>query len=261
MSEIQVYSRCLGMGMTPAGAAGATANIMHESGGRADNLEDTKNRLFGITDAQYVAEVDAGRRPFAGDSAGFGIAQWTVAPRKEKFLRFMKEHGWSIAYEPGQYQYLAKELREDYPEVWKVLTTTADPYEAGYIMCRRFEIPANTEAESNARGAAARAIYQRCSGTAPAVAPATPSAPADPDQAAPATTTWPPRTVDRNMHGADVAAAQAILAARGYSVLAVSGLFDGSTEAAVRKFQKQHGLKVDGVVGPNTWAALLAMRR
>jgi peptidoglycan hydrolase-like protein with peptidoglycan-binding domain len=30
------------------------------------------------------------------------------------------------------------------------------------------------------------------------------------------------------------------------------------TEAAVRDFQELHGLEVDGVVGPLTWAALLA---
>lgn len=262
MSEIHVFSRCLGMGMTPAGAAGATANILKESAGKANNLEDTKNALFGITDAEYIRQVDAGLRNFC-DSAGWGIAQWTASPRKKKYLEFFRAHGWSIADEQGQYQFLAKELREDYPAVWQVLITTSDPFEAGYIMCKRFEIPANTEATAQARGAFARQVYQRCSGTA-AVQPSTPSVPetpADPGMIPPVKETWPPRTVDRNMRGDDVAVVQAILVARGYSVLAVNGIFDGSTEYAVRKYQKQHGLKVDGVVGPNTWASLLAMRR
>lgn len=263
MTEVQIYGRCLGMGMTPAGAAGATANILAESAGRADNLEDTKNALFGISDAEYIRQVDAGQRSFY-DSAGFGICQWTASPRKKKFLEFMKAHGWSIADEQGQYQYLAKELREDYPEVWRVLTTTSDPYEAGYIMCKKFEIPANTEITSRSRGAKAREIFVRCSGTSPVVQPATSAATAesaDPDLTPPTSEYWPPRTIDRNMRGDDVAVLQAILTARKYSILVINGLFDSSTEYAVRKYQKQHGLKVDGVVGPLTWASLLSMRR
>lgn len=35
-----------------------------------------------------------------------------------------------------------------------------------------------------------------------------------------------------------------------------SGEFDFKTEAAVREFQRQNALRVDGVVGPLTWAAL-----
>ena len=36
-----------------------------------------------------------------------------------------------------------------------------------------------------------------------------------------------------------------------------TGNFDGNTEAAVRQFQRQHGLVPDGIVGPRTWATLL----
>ncbi|WP_219821309.1 peptidoglycan recognition protein family protein [Methylobacter tundripaludum] len=36
----------------------------------------------------------------------------------------------------------------------------------------------------------------------------------------------------------------------------VDGKFGSLTEAAVRRFQRTHGLVPDGIVGPNTWAAL-----
>ena len=35
-----------------------------------------------------------------------------------------------------------------------------------------------------------------------------------------------------------------------------SGTFDGTTEAAVRHFQRDNGLVPDGIVGPKTWAAM-----
>jgi peptidoglycan hydrolase-like protein with peptidoglycan-binding domain len=38
----------------------------------------------------------------------------------------------------------------------------------------------------------------------------------------------------------------------------VSGIFDADTEAAVREFQRNHDLVPDGIVGPRTWAAIVA---
>ncbi|MET7473145.1 serine/threonine-protein kinase [Streptomyces sp. NPDC005648] len=51
---------------------------------------------------------------------------------------------------------------------------------------------------------------------------------------------------------------QCMLTQRGYSVgsSGVDGQFGKDTDAAVRKFQTDKGLEVDGQVGPNTWAAL-----
>ena len=37
-----------------------------------------------------------------------------------------------------------------------------------------------------------------------------------------------------------------------------TGTFDGNTEAAVREFQRKHDLVPDGIVGPRTWATLMA---
>ena len=54
---------------------------------------------------------------------------------------------------------------------------------------------------------------------------------------------------------------QTVLAEDGFPVCDAMGHFGRSTERAVKKFQKKHGLKVDGYVGSIIWAVLLGMRQ
>jgi peptidoglycan hydrolase-like protein with peptidoglycan-binding domain len=63
--------------------------------------------------------------------------------------------------------------------------------------------------------------------------------------------------VRRGDQGDAVRAVQSQLASRGVDV-AVDGDFGQQTERAVQSFQRAKGLAVDGIVGPGTWAALVA---
>ena len=64
----------------------------------------------------------------------------------------------------------------------------------------------------------------------------------------------------RGAKGPEVVLLQNELAAAGCSPGGSDGDFGKNTEGAVRKFQSLQGLTVDGVVGPNTWAALARPR-
>ena len=56
--------------------------------------------------------------------------------------------------------------------------------------------------------------------------------------------------------GPEVFAIQYLLRAEGYS-LSADGKFGPQTTAAVKNFQQTRGLTADGIVGPNTWKALI----
>ena len=68
---------------------------------------------------------------------------------------------------------------------------------------------------------------------------------------------WRP-TIRRGSKGAEVGECQTMLVKLGYDIgpCGIDGDFGRATEKAVREFQGDHQLVVDGVVGPMTWDAL-----
>ncbi len=58
---------------------------------------------------------------------------------------------------------------------------------------------------------------------------------------------YPGKLITRGSKGIDVERIQRAVG------VTVDGIFGAKTETAVKEYQKRHGLKVDGVVGENTW--------
>ena len=69
------------------------------------------------------------------------------------------------------------------------------------------------------------------------------------------------KVLKKGAKGEEVKAMQILLKGRGYSVgvLGVDGSFGGKTETALRAYQKDHKLAVDGSCGPATWKSLLGV--
>jgi len=108
----------------------------------------------------------------------------------------------------------------------------------------------------------AACVVAGCGGGTDESEPGTSSAPSEAIETAPATassteasSTSEPETVTVGATGKWVEILQQELVRHGY-VVAVDGVFGSDTDAAVRRFQTDQGLMVDGIVGPATWAAL-----
>ncbi len=66
-------------------------------------------------------------------------------------------------------------------------------------------------------------------------------------------------TLRRGDRGHEVQFLQQWLVNNGYSVgtAGIDGIFGPDTEAAVRRFQTDAGIAIDGIVGPQTWGVIL----
>lgn len=65
------------------------------------------------------------------------------------------------------------------------------------------------------------------------------------------------KTIQRGSHGNEVMLLQSALNIRQGSGFALDADFGPYTDAEVRRWQRDHGLYVDGIVGPKTWPTVL----
>lgn len=174
MNEKRIWDALTGAGLTAAGAAGLMGNLKAESNLEPTNLQNTYERKLGYNDASYTAAVDAGTYGnFIHDSAGYGLAQWTYHTRKGNLLAYAKAQRKSIGDLDMQIDFLVKELREDYPALWKMLTTTSSVRGASDDVLLKYERPADTsERVRSLRGGFGEQFFQQFHDAAPAQEPA-----------------------------------------------------------------------------------------
>ena len=142
--EKYIWNRLTAAGMTPAGAAGLMGNLYAESGLNPENLQNTHEKKLGLTDAAYTAAVDAGTYTnFAGDGAGYGLAQWTYKTRKAALLAYVRAAGRSVGDLEAQVGFLLQELAGSYKGVLSTLKSAQDVRTASDAVLLQFERPAD----------------------------------------------------------------------------------------------------------------------
>lgn len=105
----------------------------------------------------------------------------------------------------------------------------------------------------NRNGGNLQQIWNDVNRDYPAVGPNTPTTPTNPTN--PTTPTNPTNRLEFGARGNNVTQLQRDLTRLGYP-LEDDGIFGRKTDEAVKKFQRDHGLTADGIVGPRTRAAI-----
>lgn len=124
------------LGLNLAGALGAAVNVERESNFKTGAIGDS--------------------------GTSYGICQWH-AGRYTNLKNWCAANGLDYTTLDGQLWYMKHELETSYSAVLSYIRSVANTadgaYNAGYRWCLKFEIPANTEATSQKRGALARDTY------------------------------------------------------------------------------------------------------
>ena len=99
---------------------------------------------------------------FTSDSAGYGLAQWTVEDRKTPLLAFANARGCSIADLDMQLAFLCDELETKFPGVLSALKNAKSVREASDYVLFNFEAPLDqSEAVQTQRAANGSVYYSR----------------------------------------------------------------------------------------------------
>lgn len=144
-------------GINDNGLAGLLGNIYAESGVRCNNLQNSCEKKWNVTDESYTANVDRGTwtdplngQPFEFDRGGYGLCQWTSAGRKKGLIDKAHELNKSIADEEVQFEWLWTELTTSYRKVYVELISNSNSIRscAEIVVCK-FEVPASVLGEAS----------------------------------------------------------------------------------------------------------------
>lgn len=270
-----IYNQLRAAGVSRAGALGLLGNWKAESGLEPCRLQNdfSAGRIYSRS---YTDDVTAGRitrAQFARDQKGYGLAQWTYfnfstgQGRKLELYDFWKKSGKALDDVSMQVAFALHELTTEgqYAGLWQILRTTDDIWTDTDKVCRLYEQPYYCNVDTRFRyakeleekiSAAESTPSEKDTGTVSSVREDSVTVPSV-RPAAPLF--YPYRMIDKSMAGTDVAVLQAVLSARGYYPGELDGIFSDVLDAAVRKFQMDHDLVVDGVCGPMTWRKILEM--
>ena len=141
MKAKEIYDILRAGGLSHAGALGMIGNMMAEAGPSLPPNIAQRGKTK-LSDAQYTAAADNGLIDFVHDAVGYGLYQLTYHKRKANYLNFAKAKGVSVGDGEAQCEFCLKELREDYPNLYKTLCESNDIDQCADLICTQFERPA-----------------------------------------------------------------------------------------------------------------------
>lgn len=153
-------------GLNDYAVAGIWGNLKKECGFRPDNLQNTYEKKYGFSDAEYTAAVDSGAYGnFVHDSAGYGLAQWTFWSRKKALYDRAKAAGVSIGDLNMQLAFLWEEI-QGYKQVMNVLNNAGSVQAASDAVMTGYEKPGDqSEAAKQVRRAYSQEGFDKYAGS------------------------------------------------------------------------------------------------
>lgn len=130
-------------GLNDFAVAGIMGNMKAESNLSPNNLQNSYEKKYGFTDAEYTAAVNTGAYGnFVHDSAGYGLVQWTYWSRKAALLEYAKGKGVSIGDLNMQLEFFWKEV-QGYKSVMNTLENATSIREVSDAILHEYEKPAD----------------------------------------------------------------------------------------------------------------------
>ena len=255
---LSLFSSCLLLMLTMVG------NITYDNTAYAVSTEEYIFNFFtqrlGYNSAVacgFLANIyrESTFNPEADNGYAYGLIQWEGG-RRQQLNAFCNDNGYNISSIDAQLLFIQFELENDERGcASKILNHNEDAqgaYDAAYNICYYYERPANKAWKSNDRGEIARDTYwpqyggggHDCHDYELDIPYCRPSG---------------SPLIQKGSKGHYVGWVQIALEKLGYDVGGVDCDFGGNTDSAVRAFQSDHGLEVDGQVGPATIAKIVEL--
>lgn len=140
MKAQEIYNILRAGGLSRAGALGMLGNLAAES---TPELKPNivQRGFLSISDEEYTRQVDNGTRNFE-DNIGYGLAQFTYFSRKRALLQYARSYGVSVGDGYMQVNFILKELREDFGNLFKLLCESDNIDQCADKVCNTYERPA-----------------------------------------------------------------------------------------------------------------------
>lgn len=209
----------------------------------------------GAVESKSFTDYQEDKPLVAGSLGGFGWMQWT-GPRRRQYMAYCQEHGLDPNSDEAQYAWLVVELQTTEKASLAALKQTKTVRAAAETFMKKNLRPGIPHLDARIKAAnLAYPIIQEALGGA--AAPALPD-PADLASAAPAPVAGSTRRwTENSLARYEVEAIQKRLRDLGYYMVGkVDGIWGPSTSGALIALQTQAGITPDGHWGPQSKAAL-----